>query len=120
MAWLSMVLPGAPTAYQEHLAPMVSDARAGTPRPPAPPNEWRRRQQARLRATLRRALARIPVPAPPVLRMPALPALPALRLPAARKAWPKAWHKAWHKAGAIGAVRSWVQRSKRKDPDKPV
>jgi len=56
--------------------------------------------------------------------MPTLPALPALRLPAARKAWPKAWpkawHKAWHKAGAIGAVRSWVQRSKRKDPDKPV
>ena len=96
---------------------MVSDARAGNPRPPAPPNEWRRRQQARLRATLRRALARIPLPAPPVLRM---PALPALRLPAARKAWPKAWHKAWHKAGAIGAVRSWVQRSKRKDPDKPV
>ena len=77
-----------------------------------------------MRATLRRALARIPVPAPPVLRKPTLPALPALRLPAARKAWPKAWpkawHKAWHKAGAIGAVRSWVQRSKRKDPDKPV
>lgn len=103
------------TPDEDHLAPMVSDARAGTTRPPAPPNEWRRRQQARLRATLRRALARIPVPAPPVLRMPALPALPALRLPAARKLWPKAWPK----AGAVGAVRSWVQRSKGKAPDEP-
>ncbi len=80
-------------AYKEHLPQLVSDARAGRPRPPAPPQEWRRRQQARVHATLRRALARIPVP--------------TLRLPAAPRA---------AASGAVGAVRSWVTSRARGKP----